>query len=143
LKEAWALEFTRNRDRHCNGQLWFCFSPQLVSDGGTELFFRYMGGEAIYHCLPRESEALHTLEQLGVSVVVETAIRVSDIVHSAYPLEHGALSHYHQTINPNAFLQESAGYVTNGIPPERILRVIPRDDFLKAVGLRDDATTEQ
>ena len=68
------------------GMLWFCLSRHLVDDG-TEKFFQYFGGEAIYWPFifdPKTKDIANLLEQIGEPVVVEVRLSVSNLNLSGF-----------------------------------------------------------
>ncbi|MDP9194027.1 MAG: hypothetical protein M3P06_20215 [Acidobacteriota bacterium] len=65
------------------GRIWFCLSRDFVINGGTEGFFRYYGGEALYWPFDEGSSCLAFLESLGRPVVVEVVVPADAFTRSS------------------------------------------------------------
>lgn len=53
------------------GKLWFCFfPPHLAGESGTEIFFRYWGGEALSRSHYQHPERGRLLQRIGVPCIV-------------------------------------------------------------------------
>lgn len=112
-----------------NGRIWACLSRSLLRDPGVEGFFQYYGGEAIYKPLLMEPEIVAILASIGRPVVVEIAMAANQL--KAYgPLAHTAISQYHKSVRPDAWAYTSEACCRVPIPPEKVIRVTPRTEFV-------------
>lgn len=115
------------------GRIWFCFTKSLVIEPGTELFFKYYGGEIIYWWLIRKGlEVERLLEQIGSPVVVEAALDPSKLeFFGDWNLAKSMLSYYGLSVNPSFNQYDIEGYAKYPIPPKEIIRVHSKDDFFE------------
>ena len=83
--------------------LWFCLSNADVLSDGTERFFQYLGGEAIYMPLSRYEKLCAKLKSLGRAVVVEVALSPPELsVFSDVPFAIVSLSRARCRMNPRS-----------------------------------------
>lgn len=114
------------------GQIWFCLTRDLVVDEGTEDFFTYYGGEAIYRALSNGDRCLSVLASLGRPVVVEAAVPGSEMTISIeLPFARALIGHYAQTINATFQPEGVEGYLRRSVSPSEILRVHERNEFFR------------
>ncbi len=110
--------------------LWFCLSNADVLSDGTERFFQYLGGEAIYMPLSRYEKLCAKLKSLGRAVVVEVALSPPELsVFSDVPFAIVSLSRAHCRMNPGASRLSREGHMRRGISPAEILEVVPLEAF--------------
>jgi hypothetical protein len=135
IREAWNGYFSRRQDRSRNGRIAFCFTPYLVINNGTEVFFRYFGGEAVFKPLTRYKSIMAKLESIGNPVVIVFSYRLD----ATEPFTHLSvantlLSHYHRTLNTDALVLSKQGLRTTSVPNAEILASIPRAKFFEQYG---------
>ena len=107
-----------------NGLIWMCLSRPGVPHDGTDKFFTYFGGEAIYwpFVSGQHPTIAAKLQSIGQPVVVELAVPAKDL-HCFQPLAHYVLSCHHKTLNPNIGIAAISGVLPNShaknaeIPP--------------------------
>lgn len=75
MKSAWADYFTPFNLKHRNNRIWMCLTKRLANNSGTEPFFTYYGGEAIYFPLREHPPIEKKLREIGQPVVVEICVR--------------------------------------------------------------------
>ena len=114
-----------------NGLIWICLSRPGVSDDGTDKFFTFFGGEAIYWPLvdgryPCIAEKLRTI---GQPVVVELAVPAIDL-HFFQPLARYVLSCHHKRLKPTVDRPEAEARLKRQVLPSEIIRVTPRANFV-------------
>jgi len=64
MKSIWHSYFVEQRQRsYRDGLIWTCLSRSLVKTHGTETFFRFFGGEAIFMPLKENSTLAKNLNQ--------------------------------------------------------------------------------
>ena len=132
IQTAWQDYFAdADQDKGRNGRIWFCLSPYLVINNGTEYFFDYYGGEAIHKPLHRLTSVMEKLSRIGNPVVVETRLDPNEL-RAFNPFAIDILSHYHRRINPSAHIYSVEGKMLRDIRPDEIIRVIPKDEFFAA-----------
>jgi len=133
IQSDWAEYFTGEQDGGRNGRLWFCLAPDQVADSGTESFFTYFGGEAIYMPLIHRPALATKLSAIGSPVVVETSIDPNELeAFSEVSLAINTMSLFHRRANPRACIHGSEGYVSCNVTPSEIVRVTPRELFLQS-----------
>jgi len=71
----WQYNHTGDREN----KLWFCMTRTLVLDSGTDLFFKYFGGESVYFPFLDDKSVIPILESIGKPVVVEANINPADL----------------------------------------------------------------
>ena len=126
----WTAYFTGQQDSNRNGRIFFCNSRYLISDAGTAPFFEYFGGEAVFMPL-KGSPVSSKLRTFGMPAVVEFTLRASDVLVASYPLDKAILSHFHQSINPEARLFGSEGHIKRDVLPIEIIRVVELKHFIQ------------
>ena len=107
-----------------NGLIWMCLSRPGVPHDGTDKFFTYFGGEAIYwpFVSGQHPTIAAKLQSIGQPVVVELAVPAKDR-NCLQPLAHYVLSCHHHTLNPNIGIAAISGVLPNShaknaeIPP--------------------------
>lgn len=128
----WQANHTGSREK----KLWFCLTRTLVLNSGTESFFKYFGGEAIYFAFLYDQSVAPLLESIGEPVVVEVAIDVSVLnVSRKWAVGRTLVSHFASTRNSNFFVEELEGYVSEDIPPQRVVAVHSYNDFVASLTL--------
>lgn len=129
MKSAWHSYFEEQRQRSCrDGLIWTCLSRSLVKTRGTETFFRFFGGEAIFMPLKENITLAKKLESIGAPVIVEVVLP-GDSLTAYYPMSRAVLSQYHLRVNPNASPVHSEAKIQKSIPPEDVLSVTPLKMF--------------
>lgn len=130
MKSIWHSYFVEQRQRSCrDGLIWTCLSRSLVKTRGTETFFRFFGGEAIFMPLKENSILAKKLESIGTPVIVEVALP-GDSLTAYYQMSRAVLSQYHRRVNPNASPVYSEANLRKNIPPEDVISVIPLETFI-------------
>ncbi|MDP2156101.1 MAG: hypothetical protein Q8K68_00130 [Nitrospirota bacterium] len=126
----WQANHTGNREK----KLWFCLTRTLVLDSETESFFKYFGGEAIYFAFLRDQRVAPLLESIGEPVIVEAKIDVSVLtVSRKWAFGRTLVSHFAAALNPNFFVEELEGYVSEDIPPQSVVAVHSHNDFVASL----------
>lgn len=126
--DRWRL---RPDTKYREGKVWFCLTRDLVSDG-TEDFFTYFGGEALYRALPRGDRCLAFLASLGRPVVVEVLVPARDLhVFLQFPYARPLITRYAQTINPTFYREDVEGYLIRSVEAHEVVAVHERDTFLE------------
>lgn len=129
MKSAWHSYFVEDRQRtYRDGLIWSCLSRSLVKTRGTETFFRFFGGEAIFMPLLENASIAEKLESIGTPVVVEVVLP-GDSLTAYYPMSRTVLSQYHLRVNPNASPVHSEAKLRKSIPPEDVISVTPLATF--------------
>lgn len=122
----WKKDHTGKRE----GMLWCCLTRRLALHPGTESFFRYFGGEAVYMPFLRDERVAPVLERIGEPVVVEAHVNANDLtVFRQQAFGRTLVSHFANSVNPEFCIEELEGYVSSDIPPSRIVAVYPLTDF--------------
>lgn len=132
IKLAWNSYFDKMQDNGRNGKIWFCMSPYLVIEDGTEYFFEYFGGEAIYMPIADIPFIDDMLRKIGNPVVVEVRLVPNELrkFHDlGFSLD--LLSHYHKTVNPEAYIHSLEGKITRNILSNEVVRVYEKNQFFK------------
>lgn len=129
MESTWHSYFVEQRQRtYRDGLIWTCLSRSLVKTRGTETFFRFFGGEAIFMPLKESDTLAEKLESIGTPVVVEVVLP-GDSLTAYYPMSRAVLSQYHIRVNPNASLVQSEAKLPKSIPPEDVISVTPLKMF--------------
>lgn len=129
MESVWHSYFIEDHQRkYRDGLIWTCLSRSLVKTHGTETFFRFFGGEAIFMPLQEHDTIADKLESIGTPVVVEVVLS-GDSLTAYYPMSRTVLSQYHLRINPNASPVQSEAKTQKSIPPENVIRVTPLAAF--------------
>lgn len=115
------------------GKIWFCLTKSLVIQPGTELFFKYYGGEIIYWWLIEKGLVVERLlEQIGSPVVIELALDPSKLEYFGdWNLAKSMLSYYGLSVNPSLNQYDIEGYTKYPISPKDIIEVHSKDDFFE------------
>ncbi|WP_454730872.1 MULTISPECIES: hypothetical protein [Cupriavidus] len=130
IMAAWETYFEHHGQRSVrDGLVWACLSRSLIKTKGTETFFRFFGGEAIFMPLKQHLTIAPKLEAIGRPVVVEVALP-GDALRAAYAMSRAVLSHYHATVHPDAHLYESEACLRQLIPSSDVIGVTPLGEFL-------------
>ena len=97
--------------KHRSEMVWFCLTRNIVSDNGTDSFFRYFGGEIIYWPFKRRDEEVsNILEQIGRPVVVEAILSMESLqCFGDDNFVKSCLSFYGKTVNPISMHMISKG----------------------------------
>ena len=129
MKAAWESHFVLGgQTKHRNGLLWFCLSRTLALSPGTEAFFRYFGGEAIFMPLKRHSTIAAKLGAIGEPVIVEVSLPGAAVrAHQA--MSTMLLSAYHRFKRNDSFLHAAETSVKCPFDASHILAVTPLADF--------------
>jgi hypothetical protein len=126
----WRMRHTGRREK----MLWFCVDRPLVLDRGTELFFKYFGGEAVYFGFMSDPEVLSVLESVGEPVVVEARVSSEDLkVFQELALGRTLVSYFARSVNPRFYIDHREGYIPKAVPPADIVAVHPHKEFTRAV----------
>ncbi|RZU02170.1 hypothetical protein [Rivibacter subsaxonicus] len=129
MKVAWHEYFVQGgQRRHRNGLVWACLSRSLAKTSGTETFYRYFGGEAVFMPLKNDSSVAAKLEAIGQPVVVEVSLPGA-VLEAQHPMAMAVLSHYHRTIRPDAHLYESEARLRQAVPAADVIRVTQLHEF--------------
>lgn len=129
IEAAWDGYFVRGgqvRDR--NGCIWTCLSRSLVKTSGTETFFRFFGGEAIFMPLRHDAPVASKLQAIGQPVVVEVSLP-GDGLTARYSMELAVLSQYHRTIRPDAYPYQAEAQMNQAVPAKDVICVTPLHEF--------------
>ncbi|MCR4277563.1 MAG: hypothetical protein NUV85_00935 [Candidatus Berkelbacteria bacterium] len=133
IQQDWNAFFPGQQDGCRNGTLWFCLAPDQVIDSGTERFFTYFGGEAVYAPITQRPSIEEKLRAIGNPVVVEVSIAPRELqTFSRVPFAINALSLFHRRLNPEAFVHGREGYLKRSVEPSEIIRVRPQPSFFAA-----------
>jgi len=133
IQESWSAYFEGQQDRCRNGLLWFCLAPDQVVGSGTERFFAYIGGEAVYVPITHHTSIEKKLRAIGSPVVVEVAIDPKELhTFSHVPFAINTLSLFHQRQNLAAYIHGREGYMVRHIEPTEIVRVTSQPSFFLA-----------
>jgi hypothetical protein len=118
-------------------ELWFCIDRQLVLHPGTESFFKYFGGEAVYFAFMEDPAIGLLLEQLGEAVVVEARIASKDLtVFQEFAFARTLVCYFARTINPEFHIEGREGYLSKSVEPTDIVVVHPHKEFVKTYSPR-------
>lgn len=122
---AW---WTKSDKGHREGMIWFCMSWHLVVNDGTDRFFKYFGGEALYWPFDDRTEDgqqyLRFLESIGRGVVVEVAIPGQDLIYyKEFGLARDVLSHAARAVNPEFQIDPLEGHLTRNVLPDEVIAV--------------------
>ncbi len=128
MQTRWAEYFRAGQVQSREGKVWSCLTRKLTTSRGTEWFFKAYGGEAIHMPLEEDSSALAKLKTLGKPVVVEVALRGTQI-RTYCDMAWCALNYLHRRINPDAFEMESEACLDASVPPSDVLDVVPLQHF--------------
>jgi hypothetical protein len=125
----WAEQMMSRR-----GKIWFCLTRNAVMEPGTEMFFKYYGGEIIYWPFAdRDTEVEALLERIGSPVVIELALDPSQLQYFGDDnLASSMLSYYGVSVNPSFNAYNIEGYAEVPLPPESIVEVHPQHEFFEA-----------
>jgi hypothetical protein len=112
------------------GRVSFCLARELVVEEGTERFFKYYGGEALYWPFDKGNPCLDFLESLGRPVVVEVTLPARELsTFTRRPFARSLLGYYGHSINPEFQPEPLEAQMTRPILPSEIIRVHERDAF--------------
>jgi hypothetical protein len=129
------LQWRKNHTGSREKMLWFCVDRNLVFDSGTESFFKYFGGEAIYFPFMDDPEIGPLLESIGEPVVVEVRIRSGDIrVYHQFAFARTLASHFANKVNAKFFIEGREGNLSKGVEAHDIIHVHPHKKFLEKFG---------
>jgi len=121
----------RRETRYREGQVWFCLTRDLVSDG-TEDFFTYYGGEALYRAFPESDRCRSFLASLGRAVVVEVSIPADELrLVPTFACARPLITRYARTFNPTFELEDLEGHLLRPVAPSEVLQVHEAPEFLK------------
>lgn len=130
IQQDWEDYFPGPQDSGRNGLVWFCLAPDQVVGHGTGRLFRYFGGEAIYMPLTRRPSIAAKLEAIGNPVIVEASIDPNELhTFCELPFALNALSLFHRTKNPEAYIHSREGFLERNVSPDEVLQVTPKDVF--------------
>jgi hypothetical protein len=131
----WEKNHTGTREK----MLWFCVDRQLVFDQGTESFFKYFGGEAVYFPFMDDPEVAQLLEQLGEPVVVEAQISSRDLkVFQEFAFARTLVSYFAKSVNDEFMIEGREGFLSRGVEPSDIVVVYAHDEFVKTYRSRHE-----
>ena len=117
------------------GVVWFCMSPYLVMQHGTEDFFRFLGGEAIYRQFERGHPCLAALEDLGEPTVVEVAIPARDFAtFREFPFARDIMSHALAARGGAAAVDSLDAPLRRSVRPDEVVRVYRKQEFCAEYG---------
>jgi hypothetical protein len=121
------------------GRIWFCLSRDFLSNGGTEGFFRYYGGEALYWPFDEGSPCLAFLESLGRPVVVEVVVPADAFITSIeLPFARTLLGHHARRLNSAFQVEPLEAPMNRSVMPTEVLCVHEQDVFFtKAAAAAD------
>jgi hypothetical protein len=125
MREAWRRHFVQGGQvKYREGMIWFCLTRETAYSSGTEVFFKYFGGEAVFMPLKRHPTIAKKLSQIGAPVVVE--VRLPPGVASAHrPLSLPLLSAYHRTRRTDACPWLAETHVRQPVLPADVVAVTP------------------
>jgi len=130
-----AQEMPEDERRGREGVVWFCMSPYLVMQGGTEDFFRFLGGEAIYRQFERRHPCLTALAELGVPAIVEVVIPAREFVtFREFPFARDIMSHALAARGGAAALDPLEARLSRSVRPEEVVRVYGKQEFWAEYG---------
>lgn len=120
--DAGLADWRKNHTGRREKMLWLCVDRNLVFDHGTESFFKYFGGEAVYFAFIDDPEVGPLLERIGEPVVVEVRIRSGDLkVFQEFAFARTLASHFASSVNPEFFIEGREGYLSKGIEPKDVV----------------------
>jgi hypothetical protein len=129
----WRKHHTGRREK----MLWLCVDRSMVFDHGTESFFKYFGGEAVYFAFMKDPEVGPLLERIGEPVVVEVRISSRDLqVFEELAFARTLASHFASSVNPEFFIEGREGYLSKGIEPKDVVTVHQHSQFVKKFGAK-------
>src|SRR5208282_3100840 len=113
LKKRWDSYFHDLNDVGRSNKIWFCLSPNLVTDWpGTRHFFEYFGGEAIYWPVKDCSSIINKLRNIGNPVVIEAVISPQELrTFSQFTYALVTLSLFHNRQNSEAYIHDREGFL--------------------------------
>ena len=123
LREAWDRHFVAGKQvKHREGMIWFCLTKETANSSGTDSFFKFFGGEAIFMPLKRHPTIADKLAKLGAPVVVSVRLLAgTSTPHRslAMPL----VSAYHRTLRPDAQPWPAETYIRQPVDSHDVLAV--------------------
>ena len=126
----WQANHTGRREN----MIWFCLTRTLVLESGTQSFFKYFGGEAIYFAFMRDDRVAPILENIGEPVVVEAKIDITNLtVFREWAFGRTLVSHFAHSLNSNFFIEELEGYVSTDIAPSSVIATHPYGQFVASL----------
>jgi len=132
IEDAWKSYFDPCQDNSRNRRIAFCFTPHLVINNGTGVFFRYFGGEAIFMPLKRHGSIMAKLERIGEPVVVVFPYQLDTSEQfTRFSVATTMLSHYHKTVRPDAMVMSKQGFRMSAVPRDEIISVMSRTEFFR------------
>lgn len=132
IKRAWADYFPTaapwgaGRD----GMVWACLCLDDVLSDGVEPFFEFFGGEAVFMPLKQHPTVSDKLRSIGEPVVVELALS-GESLRTFRPLAQQVLSRFQQRLAPETPLLKVETRIFRPVGASEVLRVVPRDEFLR------------
>jgi hypothetical protein len=133
LATGWASYFYRGTGTSGvrNDLIWMCLSRPGAPHDGTNKFFTYFGGEAIYWPFVRGQHPTIAakLQTIGQPVVVELALPATD-VHCFQPLARYVLSCHHKTLNPAIGRPGAEARLKRDVAASEVLQVTPFANFV-------------
>lgn len=133
LNEGWDRQFHRDRQalEGRNRKIWMCLSRPGLPHDGTERFFEYFGGDAVYWPFVhgQHPSIASKLRAIGSPVVVEVAVPAADLVRFG-PIARYVLECHHQRLNPSVRRPDAEAYVERDLAPEEVIQVTPRQSFV-------------
>lgn len=133
LATGWANYFHRGTGASGvrNDLIWMCLSRPGVPHDGTDKFFTYFGGEAIYwpFVSGQHPTIASKLQTIGQPVVVELALPGSEL-HCFQPLARFVLSCHHKRLNPDISRPRAEARFKRDVAPLEVLQVTPFASFV-------------
>lgn len=130
MEAAWQRHFVEGGQlRMRNGRVWACLSRTLVKSPGADVFFKYLGGEAIFMPLKRHPTIEPKLAKLGRPVIVEFGLPGAEAWYFLGMAKY-VLSRYHQSIRADAHVYDVETSSRIAVHPRDIVSVTRLEDFL-------------
>lgn len=117
-------------DENRRGMIWFVFSKSILADGsGVWNLFRSWGGEALYQGHEEHSVCGTALRRIGSPSIVVASVPLGNTLEPMWPVGERFVARWlRQRRIRTHYPAEMEGYMSVRLVPERILKVIERDD---------------
>jgi hypothetical protein len=118
---AWSDYFSKDQTKIRDRKIYFNLTTDAFKIGGAELLLKYYGGEQIYNPIYKIKGIKEKLQSIGIPMILKCRLNPKELsTYIQNPWGSIAVSSYHRSINPNAYVIDQDAHQCTHVSPKDI-----------------------